>query len=323
MKHGPQVHARLTPAMRLLVERMAQAPYPPMHTLSAAEAKRAYAASIGVLDVPRPELARVHDIIIPARDGHPLPARLYASTHDAGLPVLLYLHGGGFTIGSIESHDTLCRTLAQLSAAAVLSLDYRLAPEWRFPTAVHDAWDALHWLAGEGGAALGIDAGRIAVGGDSAGGTLAAVGAVHARDAGIALALQLLIYPGTTDRQDTDSHAEFAQGPVLDKVLIDWFFQHYIDSVDRSDWRFAPLKGAEVDGVAPAWIGLAECDPLVDEGVLYGDKLRAAGVPVELEIYRGVVHGFITMGRAIPEARQLHRDAAAALRRAFQLPALE
>ena len=316
MKHSPDIHAHLTPAMRLLVERMAQAPYPPMHTLTAAQAKEAYAQSIGVLDVPRPELPRVEDIRIPARDRHVLRARLYAPSTGPDLPVLLYLHGGGFTIGSIESHDTLCRTLALGSGAAVVSLDYRLAPEWRFPTAVHDVWDALHWLDGER-ASLGLDATRLAVGGDSAGGTLAAVAAIHARDEGIKLALQLLIYPGTTDHQDTDSHARFEHGPVLDKVLIDWFFHHYIDSVDRSDWRFAPLKSAEVERVAPAWIGLAECDPLVDEGVQYADKLRMAGVPVDLKIYRGVVHGFITMGRAIPEARQLHQDAAAALRRAF------
>ena len=182
MDHEPEIHARLTPAMRLLVERMAQAPYPPMHTLTAAEAKAAYAASIGVLDVPRPELPRVQDLRIPARDGAQLPARLVAPSHAAGLPVLLYLHGGGFTIGSVESHDTVCRVLARQSGAAVLSLDYRLAPEHRFPTAVHDAWDALHWLAGEGAAALGLDGARIAVGGDSAGGTLAAVSAIHARD---------------------------------------------------------------------------------------------------------------------------------------------
>lgn len=317
MNHGPEIHARLTPAMRLLVERMAQAPYPPMHTLTAQQAKQAYASSIGVLDVPKPELARVEDIEIPARDGHPLPARLYAPSMDAGLPVLLYTHGGGFTIGSIESHDTLCRVLSATSGAAVLSLDYRLAPEWRFPTAVHDAWDALRWLAEKGARMLGLDRHRLAVGGDSAGGTLAAVSAIHARDEGLDLALQLLIYPGTTDHQDTDSHATFAHGPVLDKQLIDWFFHHYIDAGDRSDWRFAPLKSADIDGVAPAWLGLAECDPLVDEGVLYADKLRLAGVPVELEIYRGVIHGFITMGRAIAEARQLHQDAAAALRRAF------
>ena len=231
--------------------------------------------------------------------------------------MLLYLHGGGFTIGSVDSHDVHCRALALASGAAVLSLDYRLAPEHRFPTAVHDAWDALQWLAREGAARLGLDATRLAVGGDSAGGTLAAVSAIHARDAGLRLALQLLIYPGTTDHQDTDSHAEFAHGPVLDKQLIDWFFHHYIDSVDRSDWRFAPLRHDDVEGVAPAWIGLAECDPLVDEGVHYADKLRAAGVPVALEIYRGVVHGFITMARSIPEALQLREAAGAALRAAF------
>ncbi|WP_298434424.1 alpha/beta hydrolase [Ottowia sp.] len=317
MNHGPDIHARLTPAMRLLVERMAKAPYPPLHTLSAAEAKAAHAKTHGVLDVPPPALPRVDNITVPARDGAALPARLYAPGTEAGLPVLLYLHGGGFTIGSIDSHDVHCRALALASGAAVLSLDYRLAPEHRFPTAVHDAWDALQWLARGGAASLGLDATRLAVGGDSAGGTLAAVSAIHARDAGLRLALQLLIYPGTTDHQDTDSHAEFAHGPVLDKQLIDWFFHHYIDSVDRSDWRFAPLRHDDVEGVAPAWIGLAECDPLVDEGVHYADKLRAAGVPVALEIYRGVVHGFITMARSIPEALQLREEAGAALRAAF------
>ncbi|MDO5624282.1 MAG: alpha/beta hydrolase [Pseudomonadota bacterium] len=316
---SPDITARLTPAMRLLVERMARAPYPPLHTLTPAEAKAAYAKSIGVLDVPKPELARVQDLHIPARDGFALPARLYAPSTHTGLPVLLFTHGGGFTIGSVASHDTFCRAISQQSGAAVLSLDYRLAPEWRFPTAVNDAWDALAWLAEKGAKRLGLDARRIAVGGDSAGGTLAAVNAIHARDEGLELALQLLIYPGTTDHQDTPSHQIYAHGPVLDKQLIDWFFHQYIDSVDRSDWRFAPLKSAEVDDVTPAWVGLAECDPLVDEGLLYADKLRAAGVPVELEIYRGVVHGFITMGRAIAEARQLHRDAATALRTAFGL----
>ena len=317
MSASPEILAQLTPAMRLLVQRMAQAPYPPMHTLTPQQAKLAYAKSVGVLDVPKPELARVQDLSIPARDGAALHARLYAPTEAQGLPVLLFTHGGGFTIGSVDSHDIFCRVLSSLSGAAVLSLDYRLAPEWRFPTAVFDTWDALGWLASEGGRALGLDTSRLAVGGDSAGGTLAAVAALHARDQGIPLALQLLIYPGTTDHQDTPSHARYADGPVLDKALIDWFFAQYIDEADRSDWRFAPLKSADVDGVAPAWVGLAECDPLVDEGVMYADKLRAAGVPVELEMYRGVTHGFITMGRAIAEARQLHHDAAQALRKAF------
>lgn len=317
MSRNAAIDARLTPTMRLLLERMARAPCPPLHTLSPGAAKHAYARSAEVLEVPRPELARVLDLNIPARAGAALPARLVAPSTDPGLPVLLYFHGGGFTIGSIDTHDTLCRVLAHESGCAVLSVGYRLAPEHRFPTAVDDAWDALGWLAGGGAAGLGLDASRIAVGGDSAGGTLAAVTAIQARDAGLALALQLLIYPGTTAHQDTPSHATYADGPLLDKAQIDWFFAQYIDAEARSDWRFAPLLADDLEGVAPAWIGLAECDPLVDEGVLYGDKLRMAGVPVQLEIYRGVVHGFVQMGRALPEARQFHHDAAAALRLAF------
>ena len=313
----PEVNARYTPTMRLLLERMARAPYPPLHTLSARAAKEAYEKSAGVLEVPKPALARVHDLVITARDGAALRARLLAPSSDAGLPVLLFLHGGGFTIGSIDTHDTLCRMLAKLSGAAVLTLEYRLAPEHRFPTAVNDAWDALAWLAGEGARTLGLDATRIAVGGDSAGGTLAAVSSIQARDAGLPLALQLLIYPGTTAHQDTPSHATHADDPMIDKAQIDWFFGQYIDESQREDWRFAPLLADDVEGVAPAWLGLAECDPLVDEGVLYADKLRAAGVPVDLEIYRGVVHGFVQMGRALPEARRFHQDAAQALRQAF------
>ncbi|MEZ5608773.1 MAG: alpha/beta hydrolase [Burkholderiaceae bacterium] len=305
--------------MRLLLERMARAPYPPLHTLSAQAAKEAYEKSAGVLEVPKPALARVQELRVPARDGVALRASLLAPSTASGLPVLLYLHGGGFTIGSIDTHDTLCRMLAQLSGAAVLTLDYRLGPEHRFPTAVHDAWDALAWLAGEGARTLGLDATRIAVGGDSAGGTLAAVSSIQARDAGLPLALQLLIYPGTTAHQDTPSHATYVEGPMIDKAQIDWFFAQYIDEAQRGDWRFAPLLADDVDGVAPAWLGLAECDPLVDEGLLYADKLRLASVPVDLEIYRGVVHGFVQMGRALPEARRFHQDAAQALRQAFGL----
>ncbi|MBS0391119.1 MAG: alpha/beta hydrolase [Proteobacteria bacterium] len=305
--------------MRGVIQGMQRAARPPLHSLSPVRARAAYEAGAEVLEVPRAQLARVDDFSIPAHDGAQLPARLYAPTTGAGLPLLLYLHGGGFTIGSIATHDVLCRELARLAGCMVVSLDYRLAPEHPFPTASHDAWDALAWLAANAGA-LGADPARLAVGGDSAGGTLAAVGAIMARDAGLPLALQLLIYPGTTAHQDTPSHTEFAHGPVLDREAIGWFFDQYIPSrTEREDWRFAPLLAPDVDGVAPAWIGLAECDPLVDEGVQYGDKLRAAGVAVELEIYRGVTHEFIKMGRAIPEARRAHQDAARALRNAFGL----
>lgn len=310
--------ALLTPAMRDVLSRMARANRPPFHTISPAEAKAAYEAGAGVLEIPKPVLKRVEELRISARDGHALPARLYAPSMES-LPVLMYFHGGGFNIGSVATHDVLCRQLSHLSACAVVSVDYRLAPEHQFPVAANDAWDALQWLASHAGG-LGLDATRLAVGGDSAGGTLAAMCAILARDAGLPLALQLLFYPGCAAHQDTPSHQTFAKGFVLEEADISWFFNHYVRSpADRDDWRFAPLNAPDVDGVAPAWVGLAECDPLVDEGVMYADKLRAAGVPVDLEIYRGVTHEFIKMGRIIPEARQAHADAARALRQAFNL----
>ncbi len=307
--------------MRDVIRRMERAGRPPLHSLSPEAARAAYAAGSGVLEIAKPALARVEDLQIPARDGHLMPARLYApAPAQAGaLPVLLYLHGGGFTIGSVETHDVLCRELARQAGCMVVSLDYRLAPEHRFPTASNDAWDALQWLAQQA-QALGADAARLAVGGDSAGGTLAAVNAILARDAGLTLALQLLIYPGTTAHQDTDSHRRFAHGMVLEEASITWFFGNYVHSpADRDDWRFAPLNAHDLDGVAPAFVCLAECDPLVDEGVAYADRLRAAGVAVDLEIYRGVTHEFIKMGRAIAQARQAHADCARALRLAFAL----
>lgn len=313
-------HPRLTPATRSVLERMARAGHPPLHTMPAAQARAAYEKAAGVLEIAPARLPRVEDLHFPARDGHRLAARLYAGADRGeggiGLPALLYLHGGGYTIGSIATHDVLCRELCRLSGCAIVSLDYRLAPEHRFPQAVHDSWDALQWLAAEG-AALGLDGRRLAVGGDSAGGTLAAVCAIMARDAGLPLALQLLFYPGCAGDVELPSHQHYREGLLLDATLIDWFFTHYIAGEARSDWRFAPLNAPDVDGVAPAWFGLAECDPLVDEGIAYADRLRAAGVPVQLELYRGVVHEFIKMGRAIPEARAAHRDAAHALAEAL------
>ena len=312
-------HTRLTPQMRGVLQGMARAGHPPLHTRTPEEARKAYEAGAGVLEVPKAALPRVEDFHIPARDGYRMPARLYAPVEAGGaaLPLLLYLHGGGFTIGSIATHDVLCRELARLSGAMVVSLEYRLAPEHRFPTASNDAWDALAWLA-QHAATLGSDPARLAVGGDSAGGTLAAVNAILARDVGLPLALQLLFYPGCAAHQDTPSHATYSRGLVLEEPAISWFFGHYVQSrAEREDWRFAPLHAPDVEGVAPAWIGLAECDPLVDEGVDYADKLRASGVQVDLEIYRGVTHEFIKMGRAVPEALKAHADAARALRQAF------
>lgn len=309
--------APLTARMAGVVERMARARHPPLDALTPDAAKAAYEKGAGVLEVPKPELARVEDFSIAARDGYAMPARLYAPSSDV-LPVLVYFHGGGFTVGNIGTHDTLCRVLGSKSGCAVVSVDYRLAPAFKFPTASNDAWDAFEFIARKA-ATLGLDGSRLAVAGDSAGGTLAAVCAILARDAGLPLALQMLIYPGTTAHQDTPSHARFSDGPLLTKSMIDFFFAQYVNTpADRDDWRFAPLNAEDVDGVAPAWICLAECDPVVDEGVLYADKLRLAGVAVDLEIYRGVIHEFIKMGRAVPEALQAQDDAARALREALK-----
>ncbi len=308
----------LTPAMAGLLERIRRAQRLPFHAMTPAEARAAYDKAAEVLEPPRAALARVQDLAVPAADGTPLPARLYAPGHGR-LPVLLYLHGGGFVIGGLETHDSLCRQLALRSGGAVLALDYRLAPAHRFPTAVHDAWAAMHWLAGPGAATLGLDGARLAVGGDSAGGTLAAVCAIHARDRGLPLALQLLITPGTTAHQDTPSHQLFANGFLLDAANIAWFFDHYIDFHHRRDWRFAPLEADDLDGVAPACVLLAECDPLVDEGIAYADRLRAAGVPVALELARGLTHDFIKMGRALKEAGMAQQQAADALREAWTM----
>ena len=316
--HHTNPRALLNAATRSLIERVHRAGRPPMASMTPAQAREFYDIGGPMLDLqPVPQMDRVEDISLPARDGHALPARLYAAHSDADLPVLLYIHGGGFTVGSLTTHDVLCRQLSRRGQCAVVSLDYRLAPEHRFPSAVDDSWDALNWLQQQG-KTFGLDTTRLAVGGDSAGGTLAAVCALMARDVGLGLRLQLLFYPGCMARQDTASHQTFAEGFMLDKETVDWFFANYIDVADRDDWRFAPMNAPDHTGLAPAWIGLAECDPLVDEGMQYADTLRMAGVPVDIEIYRGVVHGFITMGRAIPDALHAHADAGRALRSAFE-----
>ena len=316
--HHTDPSSLLNAASRTLLERVHRAARPPMHTLTAQQARQFYDLGAPILDLqPAPPVDRVQDLHILARDGHAMPVRVYAPKSETPLPVLLYIHGGGFSVGSLTTHDVLCRQLSREGQCAVISLDYRLAPEHRFPTAVHDSWDALNWVIHQG-QAWGLDTGRVAVGGDSAGGTLSAVCALMARDAGLNLRLQLLFYPGCGARQSTPSHTTFASGFMLDKATVDWFFANYIDDADRDDWRFAPSLAQDHTGLAPAWMGLAECDPLVDEGIHYADLLRMAGVAVDLEIYRGVVHGFITMGRAIPDALKAHADAGRALKNAFE-----
>jgi acetyl esterase len=306
----------LTPQMAGLLDRIRRANRAPIHTLTPQQARTAYRLAGEVLDLPRAPLARIEDVCIPVGEGVMCDARLYAPSFDE-LPVLLYLHGGGFVIGHIETHDSLCRQLALHSGVAVLSLDYRLAPEHRFPCAVEDSFGALRWLSEGGAATLGLRGDRLAVGGDSAGATLSAVCALLARDAGLPLALQLLITPGTSAYGETASHRLFSHGFLLDSDALDWFFGHYLDHPQRTDWRFAPLNAPDHDEVAPACVVLAECDPLVDEGLAYADCLRHAGVPVQLELYRGVTHDFIKMGRLLKEAVAAHRAAGEALREAL------
>lgn len=298
-----------------VLSRIHRANRPAFHSLTPKQARIGYLMGAEILDLPRAHLARVENLQVPGAAG-PLAARLYAPSAER-LPVILYLHGGGFTIGSLDTHDSLCRQLALRSGAAVLALNYRLAPEHVFPAAVDDCWAVLAWLA-QAADSLGLDGTRIAVGGDSAGGTLAAVCALHARDIGLKLALQLLITPGTTAHADTASHKLFANGFLLDAASIDWFFNHYIARNHRRDWRFAPLEADDHSDLAPACVLLAECDPLVDEGIAYADLLRANGGQVQLELYRGVTHDFIKMGRAIPEALSALDACGLAIKQAFE-----
>jgi acetyl esterase len=310
----------LTPQMAGVLDRVRRAKAAPFYEMGVAEARRAYVERSEVLELPREPLPRVENLNVPGSAGEPLPARLYAPRardDHAALPLVLYLHGGGFVIGGLDTHDSLCRQLARRADVAVLAIEYRLAPEHRFPSAVDDCWAVLRWIFAEGAVLLGTDPGRLAVAGDSAGGTLSAVCAVLARDARLPLALQVLITPGTAVKADSPSHRLFAQGFLLEAQGIAWFFDHYIDPADRHDWRFAPLEAPDLEAVAPALVVLAECDPLVDEGLAYADRLRTAGVPTELELFRGLTHDFIKMGRAIPEAVTAQQRIAEALRRAF------
>jgi acetyl esterase len=314
----------LNPKIEQVLDMIARAKRPAYHDLTPQAARASYEKSAPILEVPSAPMFSIEDLDVPMRDGASIRVRLYHPAEPQWAnpaPALVYYHGGGFTVGSVNTHDALARMFARDGQCAVLSVDYRLAPEHKFPTAVDDAFDALTWLHTHA-AEFGIDAARLAVGGDSAGGTLATVCAVLARDAGIPLALQLLIYPGTTGYQQTDSHSRLADGFLLSGTTIQWFFEQYVrDTSDRDDWRFAPLDGTrgapDFSGLAPAWIATAEYDPLSDEGDAYADKLRRYGNAVTLRRYPGMIHEFFKMGGFVPEVAHAHADAAAALRAAF------
>ncbi|WP_290874845.1 alpha/beta hydrolase [Aquabacterium sp.] len=306
--------ATFTALTQALLDNVQRAGFPPLHTLPVDAARMAYRAGVGATELPHAPVPRAERFEIPGPAGR-IPARLWAPSHDPALPVLLYLHGGGFVIGSTDTCESMCRQLALQAEAAVVAIDYRLAPEHRFPAGLDDSFAALQWLA-EHGATLGLDTRRIAVGGDSAGGTLAASTALLARDAGIPLALQALFYPSVQTRAATASFRAFSRNTLLSAELMGWF-DAQSQGQAREPWHREPLHAPGHSGVAPAWIGLAECDPLADDGRLYAERLRAAGVPVTERVWPGVLHDFINMGRFLPEAAQAHAELAQALRRAF------
>jgi acetyl esterase len=236
------------------------------------------------------------------------------------LPVLLYFHGGGWCIGNLDTHDPVCRQLADQAGCAVLSVDYRLAPEHPFPAAVEDCAAALRFIAAEG-ASLGLDPERIAVGGDSAGGNLAAVCTLLARDAEIALAAQLLIYPVTDFAMAHPSHDEFAEGFLLTREALQWFGANYVGAGDPADWRASPLRAPDLSRLPPAAIIVGNCDPLRDEGCAYAERLRQAGVEADLHLHPGMIHGFFTMGGRMDAADAAIAQSVALLRQRLSCPA--
>lgn len=275
-----------------------------------------FAKQAPVLDFKPIDMWRVEDV----KQGH-WSARVYtprAPEWSNPLPVLLYIHGGGFTIGSPDTHNGLTRYLAHHADCIVVSLDYRLAPEHPFPAAQEDAFEAWQWVLREIGT-FGGDPQRVAIAGDSAGGTLATVVCHLARNAGLPQpVLQLLVYPGAHPSQDTESHFRLADGYLLTRANILWFFDQVVpDRTQRRDWRFAPLIAPDHAKLAPAHVVVAEYDPLVDEGIAYAEALRAAGNPVTLKVAQGMIHGFYNFGGFATAARAEVDETVAALRRAF------
>ncbi len=292
---------------------------PPYETLAPAEARQFSRNARAVLAPEPPEMGAVRDIKI--GEGGAIPARLYrplGSAPNAALPALIYFHGGGWVIGDLDTHDVVCRQIANGSGGAVVSVDYRLAPEHKFPAAVEDAIAATAWIAAHG-ATLGIDTARLAVGGDSAGGNLAAVVALDARDRnGPKLFQQTLIYPATESTMSHPSHERFAEGLLLTRPTMKWFLGHYLRGAeDLADWRVSPLRATSLADLPPALVLTAGYDPLCDEGEDYAARLAAAGVPVTRVRVEGVIHGFLTMGKLIPAANEAVAMIAAALKIAF------
>jgi acetyl esterase/lipase len=285
---------------------------PAYETLTPDEARAYYLAARLVSNPEPPEIAEVRELAIPAPHGV-IPARLYrplSLRQRAGAaPALVFFHGGGWVIGNLDSHDVVCRKLADEGALIVVSVDYRLAPEHKFPAAVDDAVTATRWIA-DNVDALGIDAARLSVGGDSAGGNLAAVVAIAARDAhGPAIAGQVLIYPAVDFAMSHPSHREPETSVLLTHSVIRWFRDHYLNgAADVQDWRASPARAESLAGLPPAYVLTAGADPLRDEGDDYATRLQEAGVSVTHRSFPGQFHGFFTMGKLLQQANVAASD---------------
>ncbi|QWG20580.1 alpha/beta hydrolase [Bradyrhizobium sediminis] len=298
--------AILDPDAAAVFKAFQEADRPPYETLSPAEAREFYLAGRVVSNPEPPELESVEPLSIPAPHGS-IPARVYTPKHprkaDGLAPVLVFFHGGGWVIGDLDSHDVVCRKLADEGRMIVISVDYRLAPEHKFPAAVDDSIAATKWIA-ENAKQLGIDASRLSVGGDSAGGNLAAVVAIAARDGnGPAIAGQVLIYPATDFAMTHPSHREPETSILLTHSVIRWFSDHYLNgAADVHDWRASPARAKTLIGLPPAYVLTAGADPLRDEGDDYARQLKEAGVPVTYRHFPGQFHGFFTMGKLLQQA---------------------
>ena len=293
----------------------------PVEQMTPQEMRDALEERVRLTGGPPEPVDQVVPGVVPGPAG-PIVVRIYTSKGgQAALPGLVYLHGGGWARGSLQTHDIVCRSLANGAGCVVVSVDYRMAPEYRFPAAFEDSLAATRWVA-EHAAEIGIDPRRLAVGGDSAGGNLAAAVALAARDAGgPSLVHQLLIYPVTDYNFDTRSYADNAEGYMLTRAAMQHYWRLYLrDGSDGADFRASPLRARDFGNLPPALVITAEFDPLRDEGRAYADRLREAGTPVLYREYPGMVHGFVTSAGVLDAGKQAVREAAAALKDAFRVP---
>jgi acetyl esterase/lipase len=308
---APDIHALIAIAARARSDSLADGVDP-----VAARVQRRQEAAV-VAERPTIAMARIGEVGIPGPAG-PIAARHYVphSATGAPQPLLVYFHGGGWVIGDLETHDSPCRFLAAHSSVQILAVDYRLAPEHPFPAAAEDAFAAYAWARANADR-LGADAGRIAVGGDSAGGNLAAVVCLAAREADVPLpAMQLLIYPVTDTGRELLSRQLFREGFLLTRRDMAYYEDRYLPpGTDRDDPRVAVLQAADLSGLPPAYVAVAGFDPLRDEGIAYATRLREAGVPTALRLHPGLVHTFVNLTAISPTAREAVLEACGALRR--------